>query len=368
MLIGRRSMVGTGLALAAAPGLAAGGLKPTIKRLYGRAIVINGNLGGPFFEERRLTFAEVAEIRSSGLTAAKVTLGGDGMDRATTLAQLRRLERTIDVNRDVFMRIGKTADLISAKRSGLVGLIPSFEGGSMLEGRVDAIDAFRSLGVLVMGLSYNRRTPFGSGVLDPWSIGLTSLGREAVARMNALGVTVDVSHSDESTGLQAIEASRQPVLVTHAGSSAVHAHPRNKSDRLIRALSERGGVFGLYELTFIAGNDHQQSLSDYMAHLDHLLNVAGEDHVGVGSDAAIGRFDTSAASMSAWDADIARRRAAGVGAPGEGRPPFVTELNRADRMELIAAALASRGYRARVIEKVLGGNFERVFSETWLQG
>ena len=216
-----------------------------------------------------------------------------------------------------------------------------------------------------MGLSYNLDTPFASGVMSKAHGGLTPLGREAVARMNALNVTVDVSHSDEPSSLAAVAASAKPVLITHAGCAAVHPHPRNKSDALLRALAERGGVLGIYELSYLTTAPVQPTIAVYMAHLTHALDVMGEDHVGIGSDALLTRFDTSPASMNRWNAETARRKATGVAAPGEGPPPFVVGLNRPDRYVVIAEALMKRGYQARTVEKVLGGNFARVFAETW---
>lgn len=367
MTFTRRSMLATMVATGALPAFArsTGSAADETRVLYRRAIVINGNLGGDFFEGPQLSPEIAAQYRSSGLTALKSTLGGDAMDRAETLKQIDALDRTINANPDLFSRIRTSADVLAAKRAGRIGIIASFEGASMLDGKVDAIDAFRARDVLVMGLSYNLQSPFGSGTLVKDPTGLTPLGREAVARMNALGVTLDISHSDEPTSTAAMAASRKPVLITHAGCAAVHPHPRNKSDALIRSLADRGGVIGIYELSFLTDGSHQQSLDDYMAHLTHALDIAGEDHVGIGSDADPLRFDTSPANMKDWYADIARRKRIGVGAPGEGPPPFVTELNRPDRMELIAEALARKGYSSRAVEKVLGANFQRVFVETW---
>jgi membrane dipeptidase len=183
--------------------------------------------------------------------------------------------------------------------------------------------------------------------------------------MNALGVTVDLSHSDEPSSIAALAASSRPALITHAGCAAVHPHPRNKSDALLRALAAKGGVIGIYELSFLVASPAQPVLDDYIAHLVHALNVCGEDHVGIGTDGLLTPFDTSPESMKEWDADIARRKATGVGAPGEGPPPFVIGLNRPDRYAVIADALRRRGYSGRIVDKILGDNFQRAFKETW---
>jgi len=335
-------------------------------RLYRDAVVINGNLILPIDPETPLDQETRDIIKASGLTAAKLTIGGAGTEsRAETAASIAVIDKTVALNPDVYVKIGEVADFARAKAAGKLGIIYSFEAAEMLEGDLDAIDQFRTSGVLVMGLSYNRTTPFASGTMSSPSIGLTDLGRQAVARMNARGVTIDVSHSDESSSLGAISASQKAVLITHAGAEAVHPHPRNKSDRLMRALADKGGVMGIYELSYLITAPAQPSLDVYFAHLSHTLNICGEDHVGIGSDALLWPFDTSAESMVEWNNSLEQRKAAGVAAPGEGPPPFVTGLNRPDRCAVIADGLLKRGYRASVVDKVLGGNFQRVFAETW---
>lgn len=361
----RRTFMGAGLALAASPSLAAR-RESVAAALVRRMTVIDGNLVVPLDPDGPLTKGTSAQIRASGLSVMKLTLGGPGTETmAETLAEISEIDRGIAATPRLLMKVERVADFARAKANGRLGIILSFEAGEMLEGKVASIDTFAAKGIKVMGLSYNRDTPFASGTMSRAHGGLTDLGREAVARMNALGVTVDVSHSDEPSSLAAIEASSKPVTITHAGSAAVHAHPRNKSDALIRKLADRGGVIGFYELSYLTEAPAQPTLDVYMAHLTHALDVAGEDHVGVGSDASLTRFDTSPANMKQWNDSIAARKASGVAAPGEGPPPFVIGLNRPDRYIVIAEALLKRGYTARTVEKVLGGNFARVFAETW---
>jgi len=356
----------TGTAIAAAPVGSDPATGDAISRLYRRAIVIDGNLVGPFDDEAPLDRDTADQVRASGLTAFKMSIGGAAGGYDDVNSDIAAYDRAIALTPDVYMKIRTGADLLVAKRSGRIGVIYSFESVEMLDGRVDNIDHFSALGVRVMQLSYNTATPFASGVMVPRpSSGLTPLGHEAVARMNALGVTLDLSHADEPSTLAAVAASTRPVAITHAGCDAVHTHPRNKSDAVLKAVADKGGMVGIYGLSYISPGPQQQSLDDYLAHMLHALSVCGEDHVGIGSDALLTAFDTSPDSMAQWDASIAARAAAGVAAPGEGRPPFVTGLNRPDRPELIARALLDRGQPIRVVEKILGRNFQRVFAETW---
>jgi membrane dipeptidase len=246
-----------------------------------------------------------------------------------------------------------------------MGIIFSFEGVAMLDGKVERIEIFRNLGVRVMQLSYNGKSPFGAGVLEPNAGGLTPAGQEAVKKMNALGVAIDLSHANPKTTADAMAASVKPVVISHAGCSAVHAHPRNKTDEQIRALAAKGGVMGIYDLPFLAASPKQPTVDDYMAHLEHALKVAGEDHVGVGSDLPVSPMNTSPQAMEEFKKSQEARVKAGAAAPEEDRIPYVIGLNTPRRLEVTADQLLKHGYPASVAEKVLGANFARVLTEIW---
>jgi membrane dipeptidase len=335
--------------------------------VHRRAIVVDGNLGPPITSDQLPLPQETLDLaRNSGVSAIKTSMGGYNGAFEDTLAEVAFYQRLIEAHPDYFRQIRTVADFEAAKRARQLGIIFSFESAACLEDKVDRIDLFRNLGVRVMQLSYNTPSPFGAGLLSPPEATLTDLGREAIARMNEKGVALDLSHANAATTDAALQASTKPVLITHAGCSAVHDNPRNKTDAQMRAVAEKGGVFGIFDLFFIAPPPRQPTLDDYIAHMVHALNVCGEDHVGIGSDTTFNTMQLSPEEQQAWDAETERRRAAGVAAPGEdGRLPFTEGLNRPDRTLVIADALLRRGYRARVVEKVLGGNFIRAFSEIW---
>jgi membrane dipeptidase len=337
------------------------------RALWRRAVVVDCNLAPPVASD---TFPQpeesLAVARSSGVSAIKTSIGGFNASFEDTLAELAFFQRLIEAHPQVFAQIRAAADIEAAKRAGKVGIIFSFESVAALEDKLDRIDLFRNLGVRVMQLSYNLPSPFGAGVLSPQEAGLTELGREAIARMNAAGVALDLSHANPATTAGALDASSKPVLITHAGCSAVHPHPRNKTDEQLRAIAQSGGVVGIYDLFYLAPAPRQPNLDDYLAHMAHALDVCGEDHVGIGSDTAFDSFALSDEDRAQWLAETQRRRDAGVAAPEEdGRLPLTLGLNRADRALVIADGLMRRGYRARAVEKVLGANFVRAFTEIW---
>lgn len=338
----------------------------TSAALYRRAIVLDCNLGPDLSDKLPVPAEEIALYRGCGVTVMKTTMGGFNSSFEDTVDEIAFYQQVIETHPDVFMQVRRAEDFARAKRENRLGIIFSFEGVGMLEGKVERIGIFRHLGVRVMQLSYNDVSPFGSGVLaPPDSHGLTDLGRTAVEKMNGLGVAVDLSHANPATTLAAMEHSKKPVIMSHGGCAAVHPHPRNKTDEQLRALVQKGGVFGVYDLPYLTASPHQPNVTDYIDHMVHALSVCGEDHVGIGSDQGIQPFDTSPKGMKEFQELEDKRHAAGVAAPEEDRPLYVEGMNVPNRCEIIADHLLKRGYPARVTEKVLGANFVRVFTEIW---
>ncbi len=308
--------------------------------------------------------AEVTKlIRESGVTALKSTLGGAVGDFAVTVADIAAAEQLMEKRSDLFLKVRTHGDFDRARKEQKLGVVYSFESAAMLEDKIERIELFRQLGVRVMQLTYNRRTPFGVGCLDGEDDGLTELGRKAIAKMNELGVAVDLSHSNTKTTAEGIAASTKPPLITHAGCRAVFMHPRNKEDRELKALADKGGVIGIYMLPYLTASPKQPMLDDYLQHLEHALKVCGEDHVGVGSDVPFFPVDDN--DLAEMKKAAEKRKADGIAAPGEDRPTYIPDLNTPRKMELIAGALLKRGYKSGAVEKILGNNFKRVFGEIW---
>jgi membrane dipeptidase len=341
------------------------GVSAQAQALYSRSLILDCNSSPPLEEHLPLPQADLDIVRGSGINVIKLTLGGINSDFAHTVADIAQVQQLIEVHPDYFTQVRVASDLARAKRDGKLGIILSFESAEMHGGQLSSLEVFRGLGVRVMQLSYNRKSPFAAGVMEPNGGGLTALGRDAVREMNRLGIAVDVSHANAATTADALAASTRPVVMTHAGCAAVHAHPRNKTDEQLRALAAKGGVVGIYDLPYITPSPRQPTVEDYLKHLVHALEVAGEDHVGIGSDVGIDPFDTSAKGMAEFAKEEEQRRAAGLAAPEEDRPPYVVGLNTPRRIEIIADRLLRGGYSASVTEKVVGGNFARVFTEIW---
>jgi len=335
------------------------------RRVYESSLVLDCNSSPPLPGKLPLSQGDLDLVRGSGIDVIKLSLGGINDDFPHTVASIGQVQQLIELHADHFTAVRNSADISRAQRERKLGIILSFESVQMLGGQVSNLEVFRNLGVRVMQLSYNRSSPFAAGVMEPTAGGLTALGGEAVREMNRLGIAIDVSHANAASTFDVLALSSQPPVMTHAGCAAIHPHPRNKTDEQLRALAAKGGVVGIYDLPYLTASPRQPTVDDYMAHLEHALQVAGEDHVGVGSDVGIAPLDTSPAGMAEIKRDLEERRAAGLSAPEEDRPPYVLGLNVPRRMEIIADRLLKRGYSAAATRKVLGANFARVFTQIW---
>jgi membrane dipeptidase len=302
-------------------------------------------------------------VRESGITSVKSTLGGATGNFEDAVNDIAAADQLIEKRADLFLQVRTVDDFERAHKEHKLGVIYSFESANMLDDKIERIETFRGFGVRVMQLTYNRRTPFGVGCLDGETEGLTELGRKAIAKMNEIGVAPDLSHSNTQTTADGIAASTKPPLITHAGCRAVYMHPRNKEDRELKAMADKGGVVGIYMLPYITASPKQPMLDDYMQHLEHALKVCGEDHVGVGTDVPFFRVGES--DLEDMKKATEKRKADGIAALGEDRPTYIPDLNTPRKMEFIADALLKRGHKVSLIEKVLGANFKRAFKEIW---
>lgn len=334
-----------------------------VTELYRKSVVID-TLCAPFTSADALPERSAVQVVGrSGITAINFTISAQTFEE--TVSNLAYIDALVEQSPEVFTVIRLHSDIARAKREGRIGIMPGFQYTEFLEADPTRIATFRRLGVRIMQLTYNNRSIFGDGCLEPGNAGLSKAGNDAVRKMNELGVAVDLSHSGYRTTSEAIEASKKPVLITHSGCASIYAHPRNKPDEVMKALADRGGYFGVYLMPYLVASPTVPTREHVINHVLRAIDVCGADHVGIGSDGSIQAVALSPEQKKAFDEDIARRKKLGIGAPGEDRYPYVPDLNGRDHMEVVAAELQKRGQPSSVIEKVLGANFQRVIGEIW---
>ena len=341
---------------------------------YERAIVIDalGNPGawmsdaGPFDP---LSDDYVADARNSGLTAINVTVGAFGRVEGAfdeTFKVIGCSEQEIAAHPDTFMKIKTVADLEAAKASRRLGLIYGFQDTTPIGEELGRLDVFYQFGVRIIQLTYNGRNLVGDGCLEPANAGLSRLGRRMIERMNEMGILIDLSHGGSQVTRDAIAASKTPLAITHTGCAALAERPRNKTDDELRRLADRGGVAGIYLMPFLRMQG-QPMAEDLIRHIEHAINVCGEDHVGIGTDGGISAVRVTEKSRQRFRGNIENRRRLGISAPGEDPDVylFLPDLNTPRRFETIARKLLDRGHSEACVAKILGGNFLRVIRETW---
>jgi membrane dipeptidase len=359
--------------LAAAPASTPGASAAKAARWagYDRAIVIDA-CGAPGNNDNgnanpALDAGELADLRASGLTVINFTVSAVGSyatDFETTLKNIAYWDAQIAAHPDVLLKWRGDADTQAAKASGRVAIGYAFQDATPFGEDLERFDLFHELGVRVIQPTYNRRNLMGDGCLEPGNAGLSLLGRQLVERMNASRTLLDLSHCGQRTTREGIEASKVPVAITHTGCAAVADLPRNKRDEELRLLAQRGGVAGIYFMPYLR-TEGQPMAVDVIRHLEHALDVCGEDHVGLGTDGLASAVKLDPSFREALKKEMAERRERGIAAPGErdDAVTFVPDLNTPRRFETLAAQLSARGHSDARIEKILGGNFARLLRD-----
>lgn len=249
----------------------------------------------------------------------------------TALSMVDVFDRECDAN-DGIVQVRSHDEIIDANKAGKVGALLAMEGAEPLMGDLGILRIFHRLGVRMLSFTWNWRTPFADGLSAKRAESkLTDLGVEALREMERLGIVFDVSHISDSCFWDVVDLKEGPFIASHSNCRAVCDHQRNLTDDMIRALADHGGVMGMnFAPMFI--DKTKATVERVVDHIDHIVELVGVDHVGLGSD-----FD-------------------GIGSTPEG-------LEDATKMPNITRELVKREYSDEDIVKILGGNHLRVFKE-----
>ena len=254
-------------------------------------------------------------------------------------------------------------DLEVAKSQGRIAFVPWFEAATPIENEVDRVDVLYGFGVRGMGITYSEANALGSGLRERNDSGLSDLGRSVIKRMNKLGMTIDISHCGDRTGLETIEASAKPITVTHSGARGLWNSRRMKTDETLKRLAEKGGVIGVEAAPHTSqapGRTHD--LEAVMTHVEYCIHLVGIDHVGLGPDTLFGDH-VGLHSAFAQQLSLAAIRDSG---PAYEPVKYVDGMeNPGEAMRNAVRWLVKHGYSDTDIAKVAGRNALRVLKETW---
>jgi membrane dipeptidase len=265
-------------------------------------------------------------------------------------------------HQDMVIKAERIADLYRAKKEGKIAFVGALESCSMIENELDRLDVLYGFGIRTMGVVYSEANQLGSGLREPKDGGLTVFGKQAVQRMNKLGITIDVSHAGDNTSLDTIEASDKPVTINHAGARSLWNTKRLKPDSVLKACAEKGGVIGIEAAphSTITHNNPEHNIESFMEHFEYTANLVGIDHVAFGPDTLfgdhVGIHDLLSGQLSIKSAQM----------PNLQKVEYVRGLeNPAECFPNIVRWLVKKGYSREDIRKVVGGNILRVLEATW---
>jgi len=230
------------------------------------------------------------------------------------------------------------------------------------------IATFHAKGLRVLQFTHHNDNLFAGGALQREQSGLTDLGREGLAEMNRLGILPDVSHGSEATMLEAARRSSTPIALSHGACKAIVDHPRCASDQVIRAIADRGGVMGIFMMSFWLTRDPVPKVEHLVAQIRHVIRVGGAEAVGIANDfpmagqanlVKLGNDNAEGVKeYIPWWQAMQREGISGF----EQLPQHVVipELNDINRMATIERALHKARFGSRQIERIMGGNWQRL--------
>lgn len=260
---------------------------------------------------------------------------------------------------------GRTADDVRrAHAEGRTAIVFGFQNCSPIEDDIGLIEIVHTLGARFMQLSYNNQSLLAAGCYEDEDTGITRFGRQAIAEMNRVGLVIDMSHSAERSTLEAIELSERPIAITHANPAAWHPARRNKSNDVLGALGESGGMLGFSTYPHHLRNGSDCTVDDFCAMIAVAVELVGIDHVGLGSDLCQNQPDSIVEWMRVgrWskEQDYGEGSADNPGFPRQ--PSWFTD--NTDFGNLIGG-LAAAGFSAEDSAKVMGGNWLAFFDRSF---
>lgn len=244
----------------------------------------------------------------------------------------KKIDSELSEHADVLRAGLEAKDFEKNWKSGHLTWFRTLEGSWCLQGKVASIDSYYATGIRMIGLTWQDDHDFATSWTYYGHVGLTAIGRQAVQRMNQLGIIVDVSHMSDRAVEDVLSVAKAPVFASHSNARAVCDHPRNLKDDQIRKIAATGGIVGINFYTLHLRKKGKATVADVVQHIKHIRDVGGIDCIGLGSD-----FD-------------------GINKGPEG-------LETSAELPNLRKALEDEGFTASEIAAIFGGNFLRAFAD-----
>ena len=293
--------------------------------------------------------------REAGLNAVHVTLVYHE-DYDEFLQRVKEWDRFFEENSDLIF-LGKTfKDITKAQSENKTAIFFGFQNCSPIEDDINLIEKVHELGCRFMQLTYNNQSLLATGCYEKNDSGVTNFGREAIKEMNRVGIVVDMSHSAEKSTLDAIEISEKPIAITHANPSFWHKALRNKSDFLLRKLSESGGILGLSLYSHHLKDGTNCKLENFCEMVAKTAEIMDVNNIGIGSDLCLNQPD----NVVEWMRNGTWSKSTNYGEGSKKKPGFPKQPEwflDARGFDNLETGLKKVGFNKEEVEGILGNNW-----------
>ena len=293
--------------------------------------------------------------REAGLNAVHVTLVYHE-DYDEFLQRVKEWNRFFEENSDLIF-LGKTfEDITKAQSDNKTAIFFGFQNCSPIEDDINLIEKVYEHGCRFMQLTYNNQSLLATGCYEKNDSGVTNFGREAIKEMNRVGIVVDMSHSAEKSTLDAIEISEKPIAITHANPSFWHQALRNKSDFLLKKLSESGGILGLSLYSHHLKDGTNCKLESFCEMVAKTAEIMEVKNIGIGSDLCLNQPD----SVVEWMRNGTWYKSTNYGEGSKKKPGFPKQPDwflDARGFDNLESGLKKVGFNKQEVEGILGNNW-----------
>ena len=319
---------------------------------YKDAIFIDGLVISKFSR------AVFEDMKKGGITAANCTCSvwHNFHDTMSNIAQWKSWFREWD---DILVQVHDVNDIEQAKIDGKVGIILGWQNTSGLDNDLDNLILFRDLGVRIIQLTYNSQNLVGAGCWETNDSGLTDFGHEVVSAMNDLGILIDLSHVGPKTSDDAIKYSKRPVAYTHC-CPMLKQHARNKTDEQLRTIAKANGFVGFASYTPFLPKGEDSTLADCVSAIDYVINIVGENRVGIGTDWV---QDQDIDFFNYLSSDKGKGKPTST--PHKKVPSMPKGLESLGSFGNFIPAMEEAGWPEEKIRKILGENWVKFLGEVW---
>lgn len=304
------------------------------------------------WESDALDQSTLPRFKAAGVDLVSLTVNMPTFD--ATVRHIAAVLADIRAHADTMTLIRSVDDVLEARKAGKLGLTLNLQETNPLDGDLAMIDLYYQLGVRHMLLAYNQKNRVGDGCAERTDAGLSRFGVRVVEEMNRVGMLVDGTHTGYRTTMEAMEVSNAPFIFSHCNAWDVVPHYRNIKDDQIKACAATGGVIGVNGLGEFL-DDSEAASESIFRHLDHMVNLVGPEHVGIGLD-----YVKDTAGFWNWV-----RRNPEMWPPVDGKPHHDTAFGQPEQIAELCELMLSRQYAEEDVRAILGGNFARVAREVW---